>query len=106
MNEYVELSMKEFGLDPLHHVSLPGYTFDCWLMSSGVTLDTLQDKQMLDDFVETKRVGICVIMGDRFINIGNGNGAGNSNDNDNGNNNSNSNSNSSIWYVDANNLYG
>ena len=45
MNEYVKLSMKEFGLNPLHYVSLPGYSSDCWLMSSGVTLDTLQDKQ-------------------------------------------------------------
>ena len=51
LNEYVKLSMKEFGLNPLHYVSLPGYIFDCWLMSSGVTLDTLQDKQMIDDFV-------------------------------------------------------
>ena len=50
MNEYVKLSMKGFKLNPLHYVSLPGYSFDCWLMSSGVTLDTLQDKQMLDDF--------------------------------------------------------
>ena len=43
MNEYVKLSMKEFKLNPLHFESLPGYSFDCWLMSSGVTLDTLQD---------------------------------------------------------------
>ena len=41
MNEYVKLSMKEFKLNPLHYVSLPGYSFDCWLMSSGVTLDKL-----------------------------------------------------------------
>ena len=85
MNEYVKLSMKEFKLNPLHYVSLPGYSFDCWLMSSGVTLDTLQDKQMLDDFVGAKRGGICGIMGDRYIN--------NSDD-------------KSIWYIDANNLYG
>ena len=37
-------------------------------MSSGVTSDTLQDKQMLDDFVEAKSGGICGIMGDRYIN--------------------------------------
>ena len=55
MNEHVKLSMKEFGLNPLHYVSLPGYSFDCWLMSSVVTLDTLQDKQMLGDFVEAER---------------------------------------------------
>ena len=29
MNEYVELSMKEFMLNPLQYVSLPGYSFDC-----------------------------------------------------------------------------
>ena len=86
MNEYVKLSMKELKLNPLHYVSLPGYSFDCWLMSSGVTLDTLQDKQMLDDFVEAKRGGICGIMGDRYINA--------------------IESNRSIWYIDANNLYG
>ena len=85
MNEYVKLSMKEFKLNPLHYESLPGYSFDCWLMSSGVTLDTLQDKQMLDDFVGAKRSGICGIMGDRYI------------DNSDG---------KTIWYIDANNLYG
>ena len=72
MNEYVKLSMKEFGLNPLHYVSLPGYSFAGWLTSSGVSLDTLQDKQMLDDFVETKRGGICGIMGDRIVNNSNG----------------------------------
>ena len=64
--------MKEFGLKPLHYISLPGYSFDCWLMSSGVSLDTLQDKQMLDGFVEAKRGGICGIMGDRIVKKSNG----------------------------------
>ena len=82
INEDVKLSMKEFGLNPLHYVSLLVYSFDCWLMSSGLSLDTLQDKQMLDDFVGAKRGGICGIRGDRYINNGN------------------------IWYFDANNLYG
>ena len=85
MNEYVKLSMKEFELNPLHYVSLPGYSFDCWLMSSGVSLDTLQDKQMLDDFVGAKRGGICGIIGDRYI------------DNSDG---------KTIWYINANNLFG
>ena len=85
LNEYVKLSMKKFKHNPLNNVSLPGYSFDCWLMSSGVTLDTLQDKQMLDDFVGAKRGGICGIMGDRYI------------DNSDG---------KTIWYIDAKNLYG
>ena len=92
MNEYVKLSIKEFKLNPLHYVSLPGYSFDCCLMSSGVTLDTLQDKQMLDDFVGTKRGGICGIMGDRYISNNNGETWTKSHRN--------------IWYIDANNLYG
>ena len=109
--------MKEFKPNPLHYVSLPGYSFDCWLMSSGVTLDTLQDKQMLDDFVGAKRGGICGIMGDRYINISNTNTNANINDNTNTNNNTNTNTNTSnntndkvinrnIWYIDANKLYG
>ena len=65
MKEYVKLSMKEFGLNPLHYVSLPGYSFECWLMSSGATLDTIQDEHMLDEFVEAKTSGVCGIMGDR-----------------------------------------
>ena len=60
-------------------------------MSSGVTLDTLQDKQMLDDFVEAKRGGICGIMEDRIVNNGE---TGMKSHNKN------------IWYIDANNLYG
>ena len=87
MNEYVKLSMKEFKLNPLHYVNLPGYSFDCWLMSSGVTLDTLQDKQMLDDFVGAKIGGICGIMGDRYIKISNTNTNANINDNTNTNTN-------------------
>ena len=90
MNDYVKLSMKEFGLNPLHYVSLPGYSFDCWLMSSGVTLDTLQDKQMVDDFVGAKRGGNCGIMGDRYVNS----------------NNMAEHDRRSIWYIDANKLYG
>ena len=91
MNEYVQLSMKEFELNPLHYVSLPSYSFDRWLMSSGVTLDTLQDKQMLDDFVEAKRGGMCGIMRDSKVNNGE---TGMKSHNRN------------IWCIDANNLYG
>ena len=36
MNEYVGVSMKEFGLNLLRYVSLPGCSSDCWLMLSSV----------------------------------------------------------------------
>ena len=93
MNEYVKLNIifKDFGLYPLHYVILPGYSFDCWLMSRGVILDTLQDEQLLDDFVEAKRVGISGIMGDIYINHSNRSIRKPA---------------SQIWYIDANNIYG
>ena len=59
--------MNESCLNPLHYLSLPGYSYDRWLMSSAVTLDTLQDKQMPDDFIKAKRGGICAIMVDRYV---------------------------------------
>ena len=72
---------------------------------------------MLDDFVEAKGGGMCGIKGDRYINNGNGYGNGNSNSNGNGDGKVDANANSknrnmaehdrrSIWYIDANNLYG
>ena len=82
MHEYVKLSIKEFSLNPLHYVRLPAYSFDYWLMSSGVTLYRLQDKQIIDDLGEAKRGGICGKMGDRYVN------------------------NRIIWYIDAKKLYG
>ena len=99
MNEYVKLSMKEFKLNPLHYVGLPGYSFDCWLMSSGVTLDTLQDKQMLDDCVGAKKGGICGIVGDIYINRQSGFA-------DNSDGKSVREPASQMWYIEANNLYG
>ena len=36
-------------------------------MPSGVSLDTIEDKQKLCDFIEVKRGGLCGIMGDRYV---------------------------------------
>ena len=93
MNENVKISMKEIVLNLVHSVSLPGYSFDCWLLLCGVTLDSLQDKQLLDDFVAAKRGRICGIMGDRFVNRGTR--LVNISE-----------SNKTLWKLDANNLYG
>ena len=62
-------------------------------MSSDVTLDTLQDKQMLGDFVEAKRGSICCIMGDILVNNRRSRFAD-------------SESNKTLCFMDANNLYG
>ena len=59
--------MNVFKLNPLHYVGFPDHGFDCSLMSSGTILDTLQEKQMLDDFEEAKRCAICDIKGNRLL---------------------------------------
>ena len=71
-------------------------------MSSGVTLDTLPDKQMLDDFVGAKRGGIFGIIGDRYLNSNNNNNRSMAEHD----RRSIREPASQIWYIDANNLYG
>ena len=106
-HEYVKLNMKEFGLNSLHYVSLPRYSFDCWLMSTGASLDTLQDKQKLIDFLQAKRGGICGIMGDRIVNNSNGSKmAKHRRIRFTDDRRSMREPASQIWYIDANNLYG
>ena len=46
-NLFVNLNMNTYELNPLHYISLPGYSFDCFLKLSNVELDTIQDEQIL-----------------------------------------------------------
>ena len=42
-------------------MSLPGYSFDCFIKVSGITPDTYQDEQMLKDFLDAiirKKCGV------------------------------------------------
>ena len=51
IGEYVSLSMREFNLNLLHYLSLPSCSWECWLVTGGVVLDTIQDDQMKEDFL-------------------------------------------------------
>ena len=66
-NLFVKLNKNTYKLKPLHYISLPGYSFDCFLKLSNVELDTIQDEQILKDFISAMRGGICGVMGDRYI---------------------------------------
>ena len=76
--------MNTYKLNPLHYISVTGYSFDCFLKLSTFELDTIQDKKRPKDFISVIRGGTCGGMGDRCVN----------------------NINRTIWYIDANNLYG
>ena len=66
-NLFVKLNMNTYKLNPLHYISLPSYSFDCFLKLSKVELDTIQDEQILKDFISAMRGGLCGVMGDRYI---------------------------------------
>ena len=83
--KFIKVSVNELGINPLHCVSLPGYTWQCSLKYTGVNLQTLQDKEMILLLENNIRGGISSVMGDRYIK---------------------SDDNKKILYIDANNLYG
>ena len=66
-NLFVMLNMNTYKLNPLHYISLPGYSFDFFLKLSNVELDTIQDEQILKAFISAVRGGICSVLGDRYI---------------------------------------
>ena len=83
--KFIKVSVKEFGINPLYSVSLPGYTWQCGLKYTDVKLDTLQDKNMILLIENNIRGGISSVMGNRYVK---------------------SDDHKKILYIDANNLYG
>ena len=74
------------------NICLHGYNFDCFLKLSKVKVDTIQDEHKQKDFISAIRVDICDVMGDRYVNSNNRTMTKYDQ--------------RSIWYIDANNLYG
>ena len=83
--KFVKVSTKEYKINPLYCVSLPGYTYQCALKYTNIKLQTLQDKDLILLIEKNIRGGISSVMGDRYV----------KSDEDN-----------SILYIDATNLYG
>ena len=83
----------------MNYISQTGFSFDCFLKPSEVELETIQDEQMLKDFISAMRGGICGVMGNRYINFGAWTKSY-------GQSQSQSQRQRSIWYIDANNFYG
>ena len=82
---FINISVNQYDINPLYCVSLPGYTWQCGLKYTGTNLQTLQDKDMILLLENNIRGGISSVMGDRFVK---------------------SDENGKVLYFDANNLYG
>ena len=85
MKNLLKVHIKEFKINPLYCVSLPGYTWECGLKYTNIRLQTLQDKDLILLLENNIRGGISSVMGDRYVK---------------------SDENKKILYIDANNLYG
>ena len=83
--KFVKVSTKEYGINPLYCVSLPGYTYQCALKYTDIKLQTIQDKDLILLIENNIRGGISSVMADRFVK---------------------SDENKKILYIDATNLYG
>ena len=111
-NLFVNLNMNTYKLNPLHYISPPSYSFDCFLKQSKVDLDTIQDEQILKEFISAMRGGICGVMGDRYIRSQSRSESQRSIREpasqmaEHGEAGTKSHDRRSIWYIDANNLYG
>ena len=82
---FINVSVSEFGINPLYCISLPGYTWQCGLNYTDNKLQTLQDKDTILLSENNIKADISSVMGDRYVK---------------------SDENKNILYIDANNLYG
>ena len=83
--KFVKVSTKEYKINPLYCVSLPGFTYQCALKYTDIKLQTLQDKDLILLIENNIRGGISSVMGDRYVK---------------------SDQDKKILYADATNLYG
>ena len=65
--KFVKVSTKEYGINPLYCVSLPGHTYQCALKYTYIKLQTLQDKDLILLIKNNIRGSISSVMGDRHV---------------------------------------
>ena len=90
-----ELCLKHYEIDPAYCYSAPGLSWNAGLKFTGIELDLLTDKDMLDMFKDGIRGGFSGVLGKRFVEANNKYIKEGEIKNPN-----------YLWYTDANNLYG
>ena len=55
------LSLRTDGIDPVHYVSLPSYSFDAALKSANSTIHLLQDADLYEHFTNSIRGGLTFV---------------------------------------------
>ena len=65
--KFINISVNEYGINPLYCVSLPRFTWQCGLKYTGINSQTLQDKDMILFLENNIRGGISSVMSDKYI---------------------------------------
>ena len=83
--KFIKVSISEFGINPLYHISLPGTTWSNGLKYTKAELELIKNVDLFQLFESGIRGGLSGVFGDRYIESDN---------------------NTVILHVDMNNLYG
>ena len=65
--KFIKVSVNEFGTNPPHCDSLPGYTWQCGLKYTRTNLQSLQDKDLVLALENNIRGGFSSVMGHRYV---------------------------------------
>ena len=65
--QFIEVSIKEFDINLLFCVCLPGYTWLCAMKYTGINLKTFQGKELILTLENSIRVGISTVFCDRDV---------------------------------------
>ena len=65
--KFLEVSLSEFGINPLYHISLPGTTCSKGLRYTGAELELFKNVDLFQLFENGMRGGVSGVFGDRFI---------------------------------------
>ena len=63
---FIKVSVNEFGVNPVYSVSLPCYNWQCDLKYTDIKLQTIQDKDMIPLLENNLRGGTSSVLGDRY----------------------------------------
>ena len=91
-----DLCMEYYGLDPAHYYTLPNFAWDAMLLKTGVEIEQLHDQEMFEMVEKGMRGGMCQVS--HKLAVANNKYMGEAYDENKPSN--------YISYLDANNLYG
>ena len=67
MEDFINNSKNEFGIDPQYHISAPSLTWSAGLKNTNVSLERIQDIDMFKFFENAIRGGISSVLGKRYV---------------------------------------